>query len=135
MAIRSFAAAIAAAVSICAFAPSTAGAVGLYNGNAGVIYLDWMSMEVCNAFAAGTRPARVNGEAFLVIDGKRMPVAIATRTTAEAVQEIVARKPADKAAFQKAVQAAYASGSKKVDDATATALSQQFKARIEADKR
>jgi hypothetical protein len=149
-----WATALAAAVCVSAtFAPSTAGAVGIYNGNGGVLYLDWLNMEDCNAFTAGTSfvcfalttaggggsgktgPVlhRANGEANLVVNGKPGPVVVATGASDKALQDLVRQGKAkkDAAAFQKAFDAAYASGSRKVNDAVANALSQQFKARIE----
>ena len=115
-------------------------------------------MEDCNAFTAGssmtcfglaapgggnTGPVlqRANGEATLVVGSKRAPVVVATGATGKSLQDLIrdilrqGNPKKDPVAFRTAFDAAYKGGTKKVDDAVANALSQQFKAPIETQKR
>ncbi|MCW5703288.1 MAG: hypothetical protein KIT82_11985 [Bradyrhizobium sp.] len=138
-------------------APSRADAAVIYNGNGGFLWLDWLDMEACNRFTQGTvfvcMPTlvtsggggssggpvlqRANGEASLLVSGKAVPVRVATPASGKALQEIIRQgdpKKVDPAAFQKAVDAAFAGASRKVDDAAANGVAQQYKARIENQK-
>jgi hypothetical protein len=160
MKISTPAAVLAALVGIgSTLSPSTAGATTVCAYNTyfgGGVCFDDMTLEECNAhwsgvyvcfmeeaMIAGGRTGapvlqRSNGEAALLINGKQIPIHVATPESTKALLALVRKrdpKTVDKAALQKAFEAAYKGGNPKVDDATARALSQQFKVRIETEKR
>ena len=134
-------AALAASVCGIALAPAPAHAVGIYNGNGGVLYIDWLTMEECNkltrgstlvcfAFPSGGGSSgpvmhREKGEAYFLVKGHRAPVVVGKGPTDKALQAVVKR--GEPGAFRKAFDAAYAGGSRQVDDRVAIALSRQFR--------
>jgi hypothetical protein len=136
------------------FAPSPAGAVSICAHGIGCAFFGGLTMEECNALidpsnteaacfmfptAGGSGPVlqRLNGQATLLIDKNSFPVVVATPGGEKTMMALLPhgdRKTADRDMVHKAFQEAFRTGSRTVDDSTATAVARQFKARIDVVK-